>query len=206
MDEFRNLRSMFTVRFCSETGRLGDIRDKRIMLGWKYILYLVETLIANVHFSNKWGFCSRSMLFPVWTNGGLASNSSHHTHLYQSYTYTVNDPIVVSCHVWRVVSEQQLSRSPERPLMRASAQPLQHLHSFFVDLQRNKHTETRRIAAEEWMCSGVSAHLFVLQTVSRILFSFGEPEQRLLPVIQGQERLPEHQQVFTVEVWVNWGK
>lgn len=49
-------------------------------------------------------------------------------------------------------------------------------------------------------------YLFVLQRASRVLFCFGQPEQSFLLVFHGHVGLPEHEQVFTVEVWIDCGK
>lgn len=52
--------------------------------------------------------------------------------------------------------------------------------------------------------NGDCVHLFVLRRVGGVVFGFGQPEQRVLIVFHGHVGLPQHQQVFAVEVWINW--
>lgn len=47
-------------------------------------------------------------------------------------------------------------------------------------------------------------HLFIFQCASRVIFGFTEPQQSFLFVLHGHVGLPKHQQVFAVEVWINW--
>lgn len=47
-------------------------------------------------------------------------------------------------------------------------------------------------------------YLFVFQRVSGVLLCFGQPEQSLLSVSHGHVGLPKHQQIFAIEVGINW--
>lgn len=70
-----------------------------------------------------------------------------------------------------------------------------------VNTQINMNVQVK--ANQNLLCSAVG-HLFVFLCASRIIFGFAEPEQSFQSVLHGHVGLPKHQQVFAVEVWVNW--
>lgn len=125
-------------------------------------------------------------------------------------------------HFFRVLSCWICEKSVEnnlyhRPTVQSNS-PWRHqawLHpSFFnsstASLWACKHTNTHQLNAT---CTQKPVrrsfvvlwlHLFIFQRAGRVIFGLPQPHQSFLFVLHGHVGLPKHQQVFAVEVWINW--